>query len=87
MVLIVNPRIVHLSKKKSSAFFLYQYIHVSVSDLWSAYFAAGKYVDRSWEYINRSQTHECGNGTEAAQFLFWENVNEIFFAVHLIHIK
>ncbi len=28
---------------------------------WSAYSAAGKYVDRSWEYINRSQTHECGN--------------------------
>jgi len=27
----------------------------------SAYFAAGKYVDRCWEYINRSQTHECGN--------------------------
>ncbi len=25
------------------------------------YFAAGKYVDRSWEYINHSQTHECGN--------------------------
>ncbi len=23
--------------------------------------AAGKYVDGSWEYINRSQTHECGN--------------------------
>ncbi len=23
--------------------------------------SAGKYVDRSWEYINRSQTHECGN--------------------------
>ncbi len=27
----------------------------------SAYSAAGKQVDRSWEYINRSQTHECGN--------------------------
>ncbi len=29
----------------------------------SAYSAAGKYVDRSWEYIhvNRSQTHECGD--------------------------
>ncbi len=27
----------------------------------SAYSAAGKYVDQSWEYINRSQTHECGN--------------------------
>ncbi len=28
---------------------------------WSAYANAEKYVDRSWEYINRSQTHECGN--------------------------
>ncbi len=23
--------------------------------------AAGKFADRSWEYINRLQTHECGN--------------------------
>jgi len=22
---------------------------------------SGKYVDQSWEYINRTQTHECGN--------------------------
>jgi hypothetical protein len=27
----------------------------------AAHSAAGKYVNRSWEYINRSQTHECGN--------------------------
>jgi hypothetical protein len=27
----------------------------------SACSAAGKCVDRSWEYINRSQAHECGN--------------------------
>ncbi len=27
----------------------------------SAYSAAGKYVERNWEYINRSKTHECGN--------------------------
>ncbi len=27
----------------------------------SSYSAAGIYVDRSWEYINRSQIHECGN--------------------------
>jgi hypothetical protein len=27
----------------------------------SAYSAARKYVDRSWEYINRSRTHEWGN--------------------------
>jgi hypothetical protein len=41
------------------------YIHVSVSDLYSsdrsAYSAAGKLVGRTWEYIDRSQTHECGN--------------------------
>ncbi len=24
-------------------------------------FCCRKYVDRSWDYINRSQTHECGN--------------------------
>ncbi len=27
----------------------------------SAYSAVGKYVDQSWEYINCSQIHECGN--------------------------
>ncbi len=27
----------------------------------SAYSAAGKFVERSWKYINRSQTHGCGN--------------------------
>ncbi len=27
----------------------------------SAYICCRKYVDRSWEYINLSQTHECGN--------------------------
>jgi hypothetical protein len=42
------------------------HIHVSLSALYvfqdlSAYSAAGKYVDRPWEHINRSQTHECGN--------------------------
>jgi hypothetical protein len=34
----------------------------------SANSTAGKYVDRSWEYLNRSQTHECGIRTEAGQF-------------------
>ncbi len=37
--------------------------------LWAIYifprsvclFCRRKYVDRSWNYINRSQTHECGN--------------------------
>ncbi len=56
----------------------------SVSDLYiptnrSAYSAAGKYVDRSWEYINCSHTHEIG--TEAAQLLFSEDIKGIFVAV------
>ena len=43
------------------------YTHISVRDLYifprigSVYFAAAQYVDRSCEYINRSQTHECRN--------------------------
>jgi hypothetical protein len=28
---------------------------------WSAYSAAGKNLNHSWEYIKRSQTRECGN--------------------------
>ncbi len=43
-------------------------------------FCCRKYVDRSWEYINRSQTHECGNWTEAAQFPEKECINGIFIA-------
>jgi hypothetical protein len=34
----------------------------------SVYSAVGKYVDRSLEYINRSQTHECGTGLGAISF-------------------
>ncbi len=50
------------------------HIHVSVSDLYIPTIHLPfllqeiLYVDRSWEYINRSQTHECGIGTEAVQF-------------------
>ncbi len=38
-------------------------------------------MDRSWEYINRSQTHECVNWNEAAQFPEKEYINWIFLAV------
>jgi hypothetical protein len=42
------------------------YIHVSVGDLYIRTIGLPillqeNRVDRSWEYIDRSQTHECGN--------------------------
>ncbi len=51
---------------------------------WVCLFCRRKYVDRSWEYLNRSQTHECGNWgwDEAAQFSEKEYVNGIAVAVY-----
>ncbi len=43
------------------------HIHVCVSDQYTVFtgsvcqFCCRKYVDQSWEYINRSQTHKYGN--------------------------
>jgi hypothetical protein len=48
----------------------------------SVYFATAKDVNWSWEYINRSQVHECDIGTEAAQFPEKEYINGIFVAVY-----
>ncbi len=56
---------------------------IHYSQNWSAYLAAAKYADRSWEYINRSQIHECGNWEtehynsvlEITQFHFWEYID------------
>jgi hypothetical protein len=43
------------------------HIHVSVTDIYKFpglvhLFPAAEMADRSWEYINRSQTHEFGTG-------------------------
>ncbi len=56
-----------------------------ISPQWSCLFCWRKYVDRSWEYINRSQTHECGYWAEAARFPEKEYINGIAFAVCCPH--
>jgi hypothetical protein len=44
-----------------------QFLHSYICELFiyfqdrSAYSDTEKYVDRSWKYMNRSQTHNCGN--------------------------
>jgi hypothetical protein len=62
------------------------YIHV----LWAIYlfprlvclFCCRKIGGPRWEYINRSQTHECENWDWGRKvFFFWEHINRIFFAV------
>ncbi len=45
-----------------------------------------KYVDRSWDYINRSKTHECGNRAEAALFPEKEYISGIFVAVYTLKV-
>ncbi len=65
----------------------FHFCSVSVSDLYTrstiglAYSAAGKYVDRFWECINRSQTQECGDWDRGRAIAFWEYINVIFVAV------
>ncbi len=39
--------------------------------------------NRQTDRGNRSQTHECGIGTEAVEFLFWEYLFQIFGIVYL----
>jgi hypothetical protein len=41
-------------------------------------FPPAEQADPSWEYIIRSQTHECGNWAEAPIFLFWKYLFQIF---------
>ncbi len=57
--------------------------------LWGTYifprsiclFCCRKYVDRSWEYTNRSQTHECRNRDWGRAIPRKEYINGIFVAV------
>jgi hypothetical protein len=80
-----NETVISKTELQCSVFqFLHSYIcekFIYFQDR-SAYSAAGKYVDQSWEYTNRSQTHmNVEIGTEAAQFSEKEYIKGIFLAV------
>jgi hypothetical protein len=45
----------------SPNFHIHVYVGEYIFPRWVCLFCWRKYVDRTWEYINRSQTHECGN--------------------------
>jgi hypothetical protein len=53
----------------------------------SAYPAAEKYVDESWEYVSIAQRHmNVEIGTRGRrQFIFWEHINKIFVAAYTLH--
>ncbi len=62
------------------------HIYASVSDLYVPMIGLSILLQENmwtnpWNIKNHSQTHECGNGTEATQFFSREYTNGIFVAV------
>ncbi len=53
---------------------------------WVCLFCRRKYVDWSWEYINRSKTHECGNWGWGRAIPEKEYINGIAVAVSYIYL-
>jgi hypothetical protein len=64
------------------------YIHIFVSNLYiytlglHIWLQQYIYVDRSREYINRSQMYDYGDWEQGRAVDFWDYIIRIFFAVH-----
>jgi hypothetical protein len=68
-----------ISKNRIIRFCLLIVREIYFQDLDRSVDTAAKYVDRSWEYINRSQTHECRNRDRGCVIPFWEYVHQFNF--------
>ncbi len=84
-----NPILV-FSEMKLHSLVSNSYIHVSLiferficSQDQSAYLAAAKYSDRSWEYINRSQKHKCENWETEHYNSVWEITRLQFLEIYI----
>ncbi len=47
-----------------------QFLHSFICERWSVCLFCCSLINRSWEYINRSQTHECENCSSSRRIFF-----------------
>ncbi len=63
---------------------IHVYVNICSQDR-SAYLAAAKQANRSWEYINCSQIHKCGNWEIEKYNLYWILTGPSFAVQNFVH--